>query len=155
MCTGVDCGVEVEKDVVVGLLEKAIESFCEEIERVNKEQFACLSTGQPPMYRTILEIDTDCEDSEGKPYLKVVNNTFQDTYAVYLDTIVTHYWGGFLGDLVKALKTGEFVILHGVTRIVGYYSRVSNWNKSKIGELRDRHIGNYMWNARDDFLGRS
>lgn len=30
------------------------------------------------------------------------------------------------------------VVLEGVTRIVGYYSRVDNWNKSKIGELRDR-----------------
>jgi hypothetical protein len=31
----------------------------------------------------------------------------------------------------------------GVTRIVGYYSRVQNWNKSKIGELRDRQEGRY------------
>ena len=30
-----------------------------------------------------------------------------------------------------------------MTRIVGYYSRISNWNKSKIGELKDRHRGNY------------
>jgi hypothetical protein len=33
--------------------------------------------------------------------------------------------------------------MHGVTRIVGYYSRVHNWNKSKIGELRDRQNGQY------------
>ena len=31
----------------------------------------------------------------------------------------------------------------GVTRIVGYYSRVQNWNKSKVGELRDRQKGQY------------
>ena len=30
-----------------------------------------------------------------------------------------------------------------ITRVVGYYSRVSNWNASKVGELRDRHKGNY------------
>jgi ribonucleoside-triphosphate reductase len=30
-----------------------------------------------------------------------------------------------------------------VTRIVGYFSRVANWNKSKLGELKDRHRGNY------------
>jgi hypothetical protein len=35
------------------------------------------------------------------------------------------------------------VICEGVTRIVGYYSRVNNWNKSKIGELRDRQNGMY------------
>jgi hypothetical protein len=34
------------------------------------------------------------------------------------------------------------VLLH-VTRVVGYFSRVSNWNKSKLGELKDRHRGNY------------
>jgi len=28
--------------------------------------------------------------------------------------------------------------VYGVTRIVGYYSRVNNWNKSKLGELEDR-----------------
>jgi hypothetical protein len=35
------------------------------------------------------------------------------------------------------------IVLHGITRIVGYYSRVTNWNKSKIGELRDRAQRNY------------
>jgi len=33
--------------------------------------------------------------------------------------------------------------VYGMTRIVGYFSRVSNWNKSKLGELRDRHRGDY------------
>lgn len=33
--------------------------------------------------------------------------------------------------------------VYGLTRIVGYYSRITNWNKSKIGELRDRHAGRY------------
>lgn len=35
------------------------------------------------------------------------------------------------------------IVLNGVTRIVGYYSRVTNWNKSKVGELRDRAKGSY------------
>ena len=35
--------------------------------------------------------------------------------------------------------------IYGLTRIVGYYSRVSNWNKSKQGELKYRHAGNYTW----------
>lgn len=37
----------------------------------------------------------------------------------------------------------QSIVLEGVTRIVGYYSRVNNWNKSKIGELRDRGDGRY------------
>jgi len=39
-------------------------------------------------------------------------------------------------------------VLNGVTRIVGYYSRMSNWNKSKIGELRDRYGANYALSGR-------
>ncbi len=35
------------------------------------------------------------------------------------------------------------VVCQGITRIVGYYSRTNNWNKSKIGELRDRKGANY------------
>lgn len=34
-------------------------------------------------------------------------------------------------------------ILYHMTRVVGYYSRVENWNQSKVGELQDRHAGNY------------
>jgi len=33
--------------------------------------------------------------------------------------------------------------VYGMTRIVGYFSRVANWNKSKLGELHDRQRGNY------------
>lgn len=41
--------------------------------------------------------------------------------------------------------------LQGITRIVGYYSRVNNWNKSKVGELRDRAKGKY---GREGFQGK-
>ncbi len=37
----------------------------------------------------------------------------------------------------------EPVALQHMTRVVGYYSRIDNWNKSKLGELNDRHHGNY------------
>lgn len=33
--------------------------------------------------------------------------------------------------------------LYVVTRIVGYFSHVENWNGGKIGELSDRRAGNY------------
>ena len=32
---------------------------------------------------------------------------------------------------------------YSITRIVGYFSRTNNWNRSKIGELKDRHKGDY------------
>ncbi len=34
--------------------------------------------------------------------------------------------------------------VYSITRIVGYYSKISNWNKNKIGELKDRKMGNYQ-----------
>ncbi len=40
-------------------------------------------------------------------------------------------------------REDEAIVCEGVTRIVGYYSRTKNWNKSKIGELRDRRGENY------------
>lgn len=33
--------------------------------------------------------------------------------------------------------------LQHFTRVVGYYSRVDNWNPSKVSELHDRHKGDY------------
>lgn len=71
--------------------------------------------------------------------IKVLNHQTKDAYEVEIDTIVRTP----LKDMILALKTGELIRLQGVTRIVGYYSRIQNWNKSKIGELQDRHKGNY------------
>ena len=34
-------------------------------------------------------------------------------------------------------------IITGVSRVVGYYSFLRNWNGSKIEELKDRHKGQY------------
>lgn len=34
-------------------------------------------------------------------------------------------------------------ILRHMTRIVGYYSFLDNWNGSKLAELHDRHKGDY------------
>jgi len=33
--------------------------------------------------------------------------------------------------------------VYQITRIVGYYSRINNWNKSKLGELTARRQGSY------------
>ncbi len=33
--------------------------------------------------------------------------------------------------------------IYNITRIVGYFSRINNWNPSKLAELEDRHKGDY------------
>ena len=49
-------------------------------------------------------------------------------------------------DLERVLIEGRdpFIMRH-VTRIVGYYSNLANWNSSKIAELKDRQKGNYTF----------
>ena len=37
---------------------------------------------------------------------------------------------------------------YGISRVVGYYSVIDNWNKSKKAELKRRKQGNY-WRGRD------
>lgn len=47
-------------------------------------------------------------------------------------------------EFVKVIQDRRSpIILNGITRIVGYFSRINNWNKSKIGELRERRGGDY------------
>ncbi|HLA37374.1 MAG TPA: hypothetical protein VJZ02_02795 [Candidatus Brocadiales bacterium] len=87
-----------------------------------------------------LEIDGDVEgDSLETHKLKVLNHKRTIAHEVTLEAILTQD----LPALIEALETGIKNPLYGVTRIVGYLSRISNWNPSKLGELRDRHRGNY------------
>ena len=45
--------------------------------------------------------------------------------------------------LLRSLALGDLSPhpLYHVSRIVGYYSRIENWNPSKLGELKDRRKG--------------
>lgn len=56
------------------------------------------------------------------------------------DTIRAHSW-----ETLVAVLTGKRrpAVMRHITRIVGYYSSMRNWNPSKIAELRDRHKGDY------------
>ena len=90
----------------------------------------------------LLEIDGVAIDGKAcaeTTKIKVLNSHNEAAYEVSVDAIVRQP----LQDLILALETGLVMRLHGVTRIVGYYSRSNNWNKSKIGELHDRHNGDY------------
>lgn len=87
-----------------------------------------------------LEIDGDISGNTPQEHsLKIINHKLEAAFSVSLDAVIRQD----LDHVVAALETGISTHLHGVTRIVGYYSRVSNWNKSKIGELHDRHLGRY------------
>jgi ribonucleoside-triphosphate reductase len=79
--------------------------------------------------------------------LRLVEKTFRQTNAAQL-TISPEFTVCEKCDQITVGLTDECPACHtdevyGITRIVGYFSRISNWNKSKIGELKDRHQGNY------------
>ncbi len=87
-----------------------------------------------------LEIDGEIPGNTPKEdCLKIINHKLECAFAIDVDSVIRQD----LESIIHALETGITTRLHGVTRIVGYYSRVSNWNKSKIGELHDRHMGKY------------
>jgi ribonucleoside-triphosphate reductase len=77
----------------------------------------------------------------------LVKKTFENTQAAQL-TISPEFtvckdckrWTPRLQDSCEYCQSEN---VYGITRIVGYFSRITNWNKSKLGELKDRHRGNY------------
>jgi hypothetical protein len=72
-------------------------------------------------------------------FLKIINHKTEQAYSVTIDTIIKQK----IDSIIKSLEDGVTIRLFGITRIVGYYSRVNNWNKSKRAELVDRHKGSY------------
>ena len=61
-------------------------------------------------------------------------------FEVLVTTVGEQTW-----PVLESILTGRrrAIIMDHVSRIVGYYSKVKNWNKSKLGELRDRQAGDY------------
>ena len=39
--------------------------------------------------------------------------------------------------------------VEGITRITGYFTKLSSWNKGKLGELHDRHRAERLFGAAD------
>lgn len=62
------------------------------------------------------------------------------------DDMVTHVQEAALPKLDRATVFKQVISgrsVYHMSRVVGYLSRINNWNKSKIGELKDRRKGNY------------
>ncbi len=83
--------------------------------------------------------------NEEKDLVVVEDTSLTDgTYGRYIEVPVKEVIIKPIDQLMDVLELKrKDVCLDGISRIVGYYSRVSNWNKSKIGELRDRVLGRY------------
>jgi ribonucleoside-triphosphate reductase len=83
--------------------------------------------------------------------LALVRKTFEKTSAAQLtispEFTICNVCNKVTPHLAERCSFCESPEVSAITRIVGYYSRVNNWNKSKHGELKDRHRGNYSLNG--------
>lgn len=64
----------------------------------------------------------------------------QPPFKLPVETILKNEWEDIYAVLIGARDPNP---LSHMTRVVGYFSRVENWNRSKLGELTDRQKGNY------------
>jgi len=79
--------------------------------------------------------------------LALVRKTFENTQAAQLtispEFTICNACDRVTPKLSERCASCDSTDVTGITRIVGYYSRISNWNRSKVGELKDRHRGDY------------
>lgn len=86
-------------------------------------------------------------DRRAQPAEILVRHVGRDVkYALSPRAVLEHSW-----DELESVLTGRrrASLMTHLTRIVGYFSRVQNWNRSKLAELRDRHAGDYVLPEKD------
>ncbi len=83
-------------------------------------------------------IDAECENRQPGVIVKYAKTGLMTRIPVAAIEAVE--WP-ILEDVLSGRREPQ--ILQHMTRVVGYFSRVENWNKSKVGELKDRQKGNY------------
>lgn len=87
-----------------------------------------------------LEIDTVKAMEAKDDFILITNKPNKQRFKVTFAAVEQHDW-----PLLEAVFVGsrDPAILVHISRPVGYYSRIENWNKSLIGQLKDRHAGQY------------
>lgn len=75
---------------------------------------------------------------------KVWKNSAAAQITISPEFTVCNQCGKTSRGLLEKCKNCSSNDVYGITRIVGYYSKISNWNKNKIGELKDRRLGQYQ-----------
>ena len=61
-------------------------------------------------------------------------------FSIAVDAIAKHDWREFEGILLGVRQPD---LMEHMSRIVGYFSDMKHWNRSKIAELHDRRKGDY------------
>ncbi len=120
-------------------VEEVVTAFVDAVEARNNLEIidSYIPTDTATLDEVLVLEDLDkVEGIEGK-YIEV--NISEIVRGVYSDSSLSAFEKA--KQLVSAMLCERpDIVCHGVTRIVGYYSKVTNWNASKRGELRDRVI---------------
>ena len=85
-------------------------------------------------------VDVVCGENKEDDYATVLHTPTKQAWKIQISTILSSEWG-----VLKNILSGKRdpTVLEHMTRIVGYYALVKNFNKSKIGELKGRIAGDY------------
>jgi hypothetical protein len=85
-------------------------------------------------------IEESESDGDGDAAVYVRHVPTDSKYRVDLEAI-----GGQSWETLETVFLGkrEPKVLSHMTRVVGYFSKVENWNRSKVGELKGRQRGDY------------
>jgi hypothetical protein len=88
-----------------------------------------------------LDLEDAASGGTEGPAALVLHKPSDQKYRILLSTVEKEPW-----ETIEAIVTGkrDAHVLDHMTRVVGYYSRIQNWNRSKLGELRDRQAGRYQ-----------
>ncbi len=90
-----------------------------------------------------------CDDERFLVY--VANKVTKARFEIAVSAIADSDWEQLLAMF---LGNREAKIMTHLSRIVGYYALLHNWNKSKIAELNDRHKGQYTLPEVDEHASR-
>jgi len=82
----------------------------------------------------------DVTEEDGVDWLHVKYPETDEGFAITVPSVQNNEWE-YLEQVLLGKKEPSSMIQ--ITRVVGYYSRVSNWNASKHAELADRQKGTY------------
>lgn len=74
--------------------------------------------------------------------LLIIKNLQNNTVcSITVDAIVDSQWSD-IEDSIMGRRSP--VVIHHMSRIVGYFSKMENWHDTKLAELSDRHKGDYV-----------
>jgi anaerobic ribonucleoside-triphosphate reductase len=71
----------------------------------------------------------------------IKNETNNTICGITTDAVQSSQWQD-IEDSIMGRRNP--VVVHHMSRIVGYFSKIENWHDTKLSELEDRHKGDYI-----------